>query len=114
MDGAFDFSQMLEKTRAIQVILDRPRSLRFDLRAMTDFEAHYGKNAREWLKEFQESKKEPTAEDVYYVSWLGLHSTDELLTQEEFQKLAPWPVTSAIFYGPALQALTGFVKSEKN
>lgn len=115
MSQVFDYSDLMNKTRAVQVILDRAYTLRYPLPAITEFEAHFGKSVKEWLEEVSASGAEPRAEDMYYIAWLGFNAGDKKLTLEEFTSLVPWPVINRLFNGgPVMLALVGYEAAEGN
>lgn len=114
MNITFDYSQLMQQTGAVEVILDKPRRMRYDLAAITEFQNHFGMTVKEWLKARLQEGKEPSADDVYYIAWLGFHSCDKELTLDQFCAMVPWPVLNKLYEGPVLLALIGYDSIEGN
>ncbi|OGO04005.1 MAG: hypothetical protein A2Y91_03510 [Chloroflexi bacterium RBG_13_54_8] len=68
------------KDEYVEVELDKPRRLRLDLNAMSDFEKATGKN-------FSAIGKEPSATDIRALLWACLKHEDERMTPHDIGKL---------------------------
>ena len=111
MAQKYDFSQLMKKTRAVEVTLDRPRSMSYTMPAIQAFVDRFGVSVTAWLKQYVDDDgevTEPPIEDMYFIAWLGFHDNDETFSFEEFQRLISWPVLNALYKGPVLQALIGY------
>ena len=106
MSKQYDFSQLMKKTRAVEVILDRPRFMAYTLEAIEKFQQHFGMSVSAWIQQYTE--EDPPIRDMYYVAWLGFIANDAEFTEEQFQELVPYPVLNALYKGPVLLALVGY------
>ena len=106
MAQKYDFSQLMKKTRAVEVTLDRPRFMSYTLEAIEMFQRKFNMSVTAWLQQYAEA--DPPIRDMYYVAWLGFVANDTEFTEEQFQALVPFPVLNALYKGPVLLALVGY------
>jgi hypothetical protein len=114
MNKVFDYSELMMQTRAVQVILDRPRFMRYDLAAIKSFEARFGMTVSEWLKAIAAKEVVAIVDDQYFIAWIGFLAEDPELSLNSFSKAIPYPAINALFNGPILLALTGLGAAEGN
>lgn len=112
MAQKYDFTQLIKKTRAVEVTLDRPRFMTYTLEAIELFQQKFNMSVSAWLQQYTET--DPPIRDMYYVAWLGFSSMDKEFTEEMFQALVPYPVLNALYKGPVLLALVGYGALEEN